>query len=147
MATPFTQDEIYQHQYDLLWSTMAGNALLPYSAVSTLNKQLTTNSKDIIQAINELMTSLNTNTTTVGNFSNVFNSNVGNPELDTVDWANLHLIDTNVIKAIYKVYTLLGTLSQLQTNAKSDLVSSINEVLSKAGTGSGTPSVIDGGTF
>lgn len=148
MATPFTQDEIYQHQYDLLWSSMSGNTLLPYSAVFTLNKQLTTNSKDIIQAINELVTSLSTNTNTVGNFSNVFNTNVGNPELDTTDWANLHSIDTNVIKAIYKLSTWTGSLSSLQTSAKGSLVAAINEVKAAVGTGGGsTPSVIDGGTF
>jgi hypothetical protein len=148
MATQFTLDETYQHQYDLFWSAMDQNPLLTYSSVTTLNKQLATNAKSIIKAMNELVTTLSTNTNTVGNFSNVFNSNVGNPDLDTADWTNLHKIDTNVIKSIYKVYTSLGQLSNLTTTAKGDLVSALNEVKAAVGTGSGTtPTVIDGGTF
>jgi hypothetical protein len=129
MATPLTADERKQRQFDLLWNTMQDNELLPYSAVQSLNKQLTTDNKSAIKAINELLTKLKINDTTVVNFSENFNSLVGNPELDTVDWDNLKLIDTNVIKSIYKLYLRIidleadssggilsyNTLSELQT--------------------------------
>jgi hypothetical protein len=104
MATPLATDVRKQYQFDLLWNTMADNELLAYSAVQSLNKQLTTDNKTVIKAINELLTKLKINDTTVANFSTNFNSLVGNPELDTADWNNLKLIDTNVIKSIYKLY-------------------------------------------
>jgi hypothetical protein len=52
MATPLTTEERKQRQLDLLWTTKADNELLQYSAVQVLNKQLTTDSKNIISAIN-----------------------------------------------------------------------------------------------
>src|SRR4051794_2037943 len=90
-----------QAQYDVLWEIMTANELLPYSAVSSLNKQLNTTNKSMIKAINELLSLLETNNTTVENFGTVLNDYIGNTELDITDWDNLKLIDTNVIKAIY----------------------------------------------
>jgi hypothetical protein len=55
------------------------------------------------------VTKLKINDTTVVNFNGYFNSLIGNPELDIADWDNLKKIDTNVIKAIYKVYQQLQT--------------------------------------
>lgn len=114
MATPLTTDERKQRQYDILWNTMSDNELLPYSAISSLTKQLNTANKSVIKAINELLSLLQTNNTTVGNFSSVFNTYIGNPELDTQDWTNLHKIDTNVIKAIYKLYLQIDNALKIQ---------------------------------
>jgi hypothetical protein len=149
MATALTQDQWQQYQHDVLWNTLNGNPLLSYSPVSTLNQQLTTNATNLISATNEIVTKINTNNTSVGNFTGFFNNYIGNPLVDTDSWSKLSAIDTNVIKAVVKLNTVLGSLSGLQTTAKTDLVSAINEVLSKVGTGgTGTlPSTIDGGTF
>lgn len=117
MATPLTTDERKQRQYDILWNTMSDNELLPYSAVSSLTKQLNTANKSTIKAINELLTKLQTNDTTVGNFSSVFNTYIGNTELDIQDWNNLKLIDTNVIKAIYKLYLQIDNALKIQGKA------------------------------
>jgi hypothetical protein len=104
MGTPLTTEDRKQMQFDVLWNTMADNELLPFSGVSALNKQLTTDNKIVIKAINELLTKLKINDTTVTNFNANFNTLVGNYELETADWDNLKTIDTNVIKSIYKVY-------------------------------------------
>lgn len=111
MSTPLSSEDRKQMQFDVLWNTMADNELLPFSAVSSLNKQLTTDNKVIIKAINELLTKLKINDTTVTNFNSVFNQYVGNAELDIEDWNNLKTIDTNVIKSIYKVYLDVVALS------------------------------------
>jgi hypothetical protein len=110
MATPLTLDVRKQMQVDVLWNTMADNELLPYSAVPSLNKQLTTDNKDVIQAVNELLTKIKINDTTVTNFNNIFNTYVGNYELETTDWDNLKKIDRNVIRAVYSLYQRILTL-------------------------------------
>jgi hypothetical protein len=115
LATPLPSDERKQRQFDILWNSLADNELLPYSAIESLNKQLKTDKKAMIQAINELVSRLSINETTVSNFTSVFNDNVGNPELDTVDFENLRTIDTNVVKAVYKIYISL-------TDVQADIV-------------------------
>jgi len=125
MATPLASDYRMQYQYDILWNPMGDNTLLPFSGVSTLNMQLNTNNKSMIKAINEMLILLNTNNTSVTNFTNSFNTYIGNPQVDTTTWSNIQSIDTNIMKALWKTYQLAS---------------------GGGGTG-GTVTVIDGGTF
>jgi len=123
MATPLSQDQYFQYQHDVLWNPMDINTLLPFSSITSLNMQLNTSNKSIIKSINELLILLNSNKTTVTNFNNSFNTYFGNPQVDTITWANIQSIDTNLMKAVWKTY-------QVAT-----------------GNVGGTPAVIDGGTF
>jgi hypothetical protein len=109
-TTPWQGDELNQRQFDVLWDSLQDNSLLPYSTIGFLNKQLNTDNKSIIKAINELLAKLKINDTTVYNFNENFNQLVGNPETETEDWENLMKIDRNVIRSIYKIYTeIVGT--------------------------------------
>jgi len=77
---------------------------MPFSSIKSLNKQLNTNNKSIIKAINELLERLKQNDATIVTFNKHFNEQVGNLETEPEDWTNLQKIDRNVIRSIYKVY-------------------------------------------
>lgn len=130
---PWQGDELNQRQLDILWDTLSDNNLMPRSPIPSLNKQLNTNNKRIIGAINELLLRLRQNDTTVFNFSENFNSLVGNPELETEDWDNLKKIDRNVIRSIYKIFLEIGgenpvDISHIGPNVKS-AIRELHEVI------------------
>lgn len=98
MATVIEQD-----QYNVLWQTTATNPLLPYSAIASQNKSLATNAKQVIKAINEVLTNNKLTQSTLDSFMTNFNTFValiGDTYADLTLTPKLDAIGDNVILAL-----------------------------------------------
>ena len=101
--------ELDQHQYDVLYDSIADNPLLPKTTLAITNKGLNTSKQSVIGAVNELLSRQGTMQTTVDTSLAQQNAVLGNVNDDTVV-AQLHAIDTNVIAAIVKIYNELQAI-------------------------------------
>lgn len=101
--------DLDQMQYDALWDLLSDNPLLPSSSIASRNKALKTTKQNVIGAINELLDMINKNKDNVTSFDNLLNQALGSIAGDDSDtWQELQTIDTNVIKAIVRIWHELG---------------------------------------
>lgn len=102
--THLTGQDLQDKQFDILWELLDSNPQLPFSPVKNLNKQLNTNGKNVIKAINELLERAVQNDTSILNFNERFNELMGDAYTNPVLFDNLKKIDSNVLKSVYKIY-------------------------------------------
>lgn len=94
-------------QYDILWDNINDNPNFKSNASLSRNQHLETNQTKIISAINEIKRVTDRVDQTVVNFTTFYNELIGNTFEDPTLHANIKKIDENVLKAIYKTYTLV----------------------------------------
>ena len=94
-------------QYDILWDNINDNPNFKQNASLSRNQYLETNQTKIISAINEIKRNNDRVNQTLINFTTFYNELIGNVADDTELHDNIKKIDENVLKAVYKTYTLI----------------------------------------
>lgn len=94
-------------QYDILWDNINDNPNFKSNVSLSRNQHLETNQTKIISAINELKRLTDRVDQTVVNFTTFYNDLIGDAAEDTTLHENIKKIDENVLKALYKTYTLV----------------------------------------
>ena len=94
-------------QYDILWDNINDNPNFKSNASLSRNQYLETSQTKIISAINEIKRNNDRVNQTVINFTTLYNELIGDTTKDETLHDNIKKIDENVLKAIYKTYTLI----------------------------------------
>lgn len=94
-------------QYDILWDNINDNPNFNSNSSLSRNQLLETNQTKIISAINEIKRRTDGLDQTLVNFTTFYNELFGNVSDDPTLRDNIKKIDENVLKAIYKTYTLI----------------------------------------
>ncbi|WP_312339261.1 hypothetical protein [Anaerospora hongkongensis] len=101
---PYTQPpQLHQMQSDVLIENLNTNSLLPKSTVAALNKGLNTGKQNVIQGINELLSTLKTLQASVATTINQQNSVIGDFTTDPTLLIELQKLDVNILSAIVKL--------------------------------------------
>lgn len=103
--------DLDQMQYDALWDLLSDNPLLPSSSVASRNKALKTEKQNVVGAINELLDKIKSTNDNVTSFDSAFKMALGDMGgADSGSWEILQSIDTNIIKAVVKIWSEMGGL-------------------------------------
>lgn len=101
--------DLDQMQYDALWDLLSDNPLLPAHNIASRNKALKTSKQNVIGAINELLAKIQNQDSTITNFETKLNTVIGDiAATDSESWEILRSIDTNVVRAVVKIWLELG---------------------------------------
>lgn len=104
-----------------------------HNAVGVLSELNTTDKSSIVNAINEVLSTLNTDVININQLLDGISSEIGTlSNLTTTDKTNLVNAINEVKTGVTNNSTKIGTLSSLNTDDKTSLVNAINEVLSRA---------------
>jgi hypothetical protein len=129
-TTAVNDYDLDQLQYDALWEVLTDNPLLAPCNMASKNKALKPEKQNIIGAINELLGLIETQDGTVKSFETMLNQALGDLSgTDLESWKTLQTIDTNVVKAVVRIWYELGGSLDI-----SDIGESIKEAISNLNT-------------